>query len=84
MRKVVYEAFARETGIETAMSTSQAMTPANPDMTALAHVVQLAEAIATMGRQQMAFEQHVDTRLTALQGEIVEQCRVRLSSSVSR
>jgi len=73
VRKVVYEAFARETGIETAMSTSQAMTPANPDMTALAHVVQLAEAIATMGRQQMAFEQHVDTRLTALQGEIVEQ-----------
>ncbi len=73
VRKTVYEAFARETGIETAMSTSRAMTPANPDMTALAHIAQMAEAIATMARQQMAFEQHVDTRFTALQGEIVEQ-----------
>jgi len=73
VRKVVYEAFVRETGIGTALGASQAMMPANPDMTALAHVVQLAEAIATMGRQQMAFEQHVDTRLTALQGEIIEQ-----------
>lgn len=73
VRKVVYEAFARETGIETALSASQAITPANPDMTALAHVVQLAEAIATMGRQQMAFEQHVETRFVSLQNEIVEQ-----------
>ncbi len=73
VRKTVYEAFARETGIETALGVSQAMTPANPDTTALVHVVQLAEAIATMGRQQLAFEQHVDTRFTALQGEIVEQ-----------
>jgi len=73
VRQVVYEAFARETGIETALGAAQAMTPANPDMTSLAHIAQMAEAIATMARQQMAFESHVDTRLTALQGEIVEQ-----------
>jgi hypothetical protein len=73
VRQVVYEAFARETGIETALGASQAMTPANPDMTSLAHIAHMAEAIATMARQQMAFESHVDTRLTALQGEIVEQ-----------
>jgi len=73
VRQVVYEAFARETGIETALGAAQAMTPANPDMTSLAHIAHMAEAIATMARQQMAFESHVDTRLTALQGEIVEQ-----------
>jgi len=73
VKRVVYDAFARETGVETALSVSQAMTPANPDMTSLAHIAQMAEAIATMARQQMAFESHVDTRFTALQGEIVEQ-----------
>lgn len=77
VKAVVYEAFARETGIETALGASQGVTPATPEMTALAHVVQLAEAIATLGRQQMAFEQQVDTRFaalqTTLQGEIVER-----------
>jgi hypothetical protein len=73
VRKTVYDAFARETGIETALGTSQAMTPATPDVTALIHIAQMAEAIATMARQQASFEQHVDTRFTALQGEIVEQ-----------
>ena len=52
VRKVVYEAFARETGIETAMGAAEAMTPANPNMTSLAHIAQMAEAIATMARQQ--------------------------------
>jgi len=51
----------------------QAVTPTNPDVTALIHIAQMAEAIATMARQQASFEQHVDTRFTALQGEIVEQ-----------
>jgi hypothetical protein len=73
VRKVVYEAFARETGIESAAGGSNAMAPTNPDVTALVHIVQMAEAIATMGRQQIAFEQHVDTRFTTLQGEIIEQ-----------
>jgi len=73
VRKTVYDAFARETGIETALGTSQAMTPATPDVTALIHIAQMAEAIATMARQQASFEQHVDTRFMALQGEIVEQ-----------
>jgi len=73
VRKTVYDAFARETGIETALGASQAMTPANPDVSALIHIAQMAEAIATMARQQASFEQHVDTRFTALQGEIVEQ-----------
>ncbi len=73
VRKTVYDAFARETGIETTLGASQAMTPANPDVSALIHIAQMAEAIATMARQQASFEQHVDTRFTALQGEIVEQ-----------
>ncbi len=73
VHKTVYDAFARETGIETTLGASQAMTPANPDVSALIHIAQMAEAIATMARQQASFEQHVDTRFTALQGEIVEQ-----------
>jgi len=73
VRKVVYEAFARETGIETAVGTAQAMTPASPDMTSLAHIAQMAEAIATMARQQMAFEAHVDTRVATLEARVVER-----------
>ncbi len=59
---MVYDAFARETGIETSLGSSQGVTPASPDVTALIHIAQMAEAIATMARQQAAFEQHVDTR----------------------
>ncbi len=73
VRKTVYDAFARETGIETALGMSQAMTPATPDVSSLIHIAQMAEAIATMARQQASFEAHVDTRFTTLQGEIVEQ-----------
>ena len=77
VRKTVYDAFARETGIETAVGASQAMTPTNPDVTALIHIAQMAEAIATMARQQAAFEQQVETRFVtlhaSLQGQIVEQ-----------
>ncbi len=73
VKTIVYDAFARETGIETALGASQAMTPATPDVSALIHIAQMAEAIATMARQQASFEAHVDTRFTALQGDIVEQ-----------
>jgi hypothetical protein len=73
VKKVVYAAFARETGIEGPLGAAQAVTPASPDMTALAHIVQMAEAIATMARQQMAFKAHVDTRFAALEAGIVEQ-----------
>ncbi len=73
VKKVVYDAFARETGIETALGASQGVTPASPDVTALIHIAQMAEAIATMARQQAAFEQHVDTRFMALQDEIFGQ-----------
>jgi hypothetical protein len=73
VRKTVYEAFARETGIETALTGSQSVMPATPDVTALIHIAQMAEAIATMARQQAAFEQHVDTRFMALQDEILGQ-----------
>jgi ferritin-like metal-binding protein YciE len=77
VRKTVYDAFARETGIETALSASQTMTPTNPDVTALIHIAQMAEAIATMARQQAAFEQQVESRFVtlqaSLQGQIVEQ-----------
>jgi len=73
VRKVVYEAFARETGIETAVGGSQALAPQNSDVSALVHIVQMAEAIATMGRQQIAFEQHVDTRFSALESSMIEQ-----------
>ncbi len=73
VKTIVYDAFARETGIETALGASQAMTPATPDVSALIHIAQMAEAIATMARQQASFEAHVDTRFRALHGDIVEQ-----------
>ncbi len=72
VKKVVYDAFARETGSETALGASQSMTPATPDMTALAYIAQMAEAIATMARQQMAFESHAETRFTSLEARMVE------------
>jgi hypothetical protein len=53
VKKVVYDAFARETGIDVPLGASQTATPSSPDMTALAHIAQMAEAIATMARQQI-------------------------------
>ncbi len=76
VRKVVYDAFARETGIETAVGASSSMTSGNPDVTALEHIATMAEAIATMARQQIAFEQHVDTRFTVLEAGMVERHEV--------
>jgi len=76
VRKVVYEAFARETGIEAAVGGSSSVTPANPDVTALEHIATMAEAIATMARQQIAFEQHVDTRFAMLEADLVERHEV--------
>jgi hypothetical protein len=73
VRKVVYEAFARETGIAAPLGATQAVTPLTQDMAALAHIAQMADAIATMARQQMAFEAHVDTRFSALEVGIIEQ-----------
>src|SRR5262249_54191808 len=60
-------------GIDVPLGASQTVTPSSPDMTALAHIAQMAEAIATMARQQMAFEAQVDTRFAALEAGIVEQ-----------
>lgn len=73
VRKVVYEAFARETGIEVTLGGSQAMTPATLDVSALVHIAQMAEAIATMARQQIAFETHVETRFAVLEAGMSEQ-----------
>lgn len=73
VKKVVYDAFARETGIETAIGGSQAVTPSTPDVSALVHIAQMAEAIATMARQQIAFETQVDTRFAALEVGLAEQ-----------
>ncbi len=66
VRKVVYEAFARETGLESARGTGRTPTESNSDAQALEHIAQMAEAIAVMARQQLAFEQHVDTRFSTL------------------
>ena len=66
VRKAVYEAFARETGIEVATVEPHGATPGAPDVSSLVHIAQMAEAIAVMARQQIAFEQHVDSRLTNL------------------
>lgn len=73
VRKVVYEAFARETGIEVATGEPHEATPGAPDVTALVHIAQMAEAIAAMARQQIAFEQHVDTRVAAIQLDMAIQ-----------
>ena len=70
VRKVVYEAFARETGLEGARGATHTPTAPNPDAQALEHIAQMAEAIAVMARQQLAFEQHVDTRFTTLDAHI--------------
>jgi len=52
VRRVVYDAFARETG--------------------LTAIVQMGEAIASLARQQIAFEQHTETRLTVLEDSVGE------------
>lgn len=72
VRKVVYEAFARETGVVTTAST--AATPTHsPNSLTLEHIEHMALAVAQLAHEQRAFEQHVDTRLVPLQTEIVEQ-----------
>jgi hypothetical protein len=71
VRKVVYEAFARETGIVPSMAG--APVAASPDAVTLEHIEHMALAIAQMAREQRAFEQHVDVRFTALHSELVEQ-----------
>lgn len=74
VRKVVYDAFVRETGIAPALGAGAApVTPTDSDVTALEHIAVMAEAIATMARQQIAFEQHVDTRFASLETGIVER-----------
>ncbi len=73
VRKVVYEAFARETGIPNAMSSARVPVPTSPDIMALEHIEQMGLAIATMARQQIAFEQHVDSRFSILEADVVEQ-----------
>jgi len=86
VRRVVYDAFARETGIETTVGGSRAMTPATADVTALEHIATMAEAIATMARQQIAFEQHVDTRFSSLEESMVvrhENVRGRLDQAAA-
>ena len=70
VRKVVYEAFARETGVVLTASTT--LVPANPDIAALESIAQMGEAIATMARQQIAFEQQADRRFTILEGSMGE------------
>jgi len=71
VRKVVYEAFARETGVVTTAATPP---PAStPTSLTLEHIEHMALAIAQLAHEQRAFEQHVDTRLVSLQTEIVEQ-----------
>ena len=67
--RVLWQAFAGEvSGIAEA---TRAVVPApSADASALEHIAQMAEAIAIMARQQLAFEQHVDARLTTLDTHI--------------
>jgi hypothetical protein len=70
VRRRVWEAFAHETGLAGALEGSRAPVPASPDAQSLIHIAQMAEAIATMARQQLAFEQNVDTRLVTLDAHV--------------
>ncbi len=70
VRKVVYEAFARETSIVPAVSMDVATV--TPDIAALESIARMGEAIATMARQQIAFEQHAEHRFTVLEGAMGE------------
>jgi len=70
--RVLWQAFAGEASSVVA-ATPTAPAPVSPDVTALIHIAQMAEAIATMARQQIAFEQHVETRVTAVQMDVVER-----------
>lgn len=72
VRKVVYEAFARETGVVPSASTAATAAP-TPDVRALEHIEHMALAIAQLAREQREFEQQIDTRLVSLHTEIVEQ-----------
>ncbi len=66
VRQRIWEAFARETGIAGAVEEARAPVPEAPEVRTLEHIEQMALAIATMARQQRAFEQQVDQRLAAL------------------
>lgn len=70
VRRRVWEAFARETGIAGVAEGPRSPAPSGPDASALEHIAQMAEAIAVMARQQLAFEQHVDARFTTLDTHI--------------
>ncbi len=70
--RVLWQAFAGD-----ASALVPAITPiparSTPDITALEHIEQMGLAIATMARQQIAFEQHVDSRFSILEADVVEQ-----------
>ncbi len=70
--RVLWQAFAGEaSAISSATTTIQA--PSSPDITALEHIEQMGLAIATMARQQIAFEQHVDSRFVTLESAMIER-----------
>lgn len=68
--RVLWEAFAGEARA-LASATTLVPAPANPDITALEHIEQMGLAIATMARQQIAFEQQVDMRLATIDSHVV-------------
>lgn len=70
VRKVVYDAFARETGLAAAASTAVTPTP-SADVVALEQIERMGLAIATLARQQIAYEQHTDLRLASLESSLV-------------
>jgi hypothetical protein len=72
VRKVVYEAFARETGLDTARTTSPPPSPSSEIM-ALEQIERMGLAIATMARQQIAYERQTDMRLATLEAGIIER-----------
>ena len=67
--RVLWQAFAGE--VSGIAGATRAVAPApSADASALEHIAQMAEAIAVMARQQLAFEQRVDARLTTLDTHI--------------
>jgi len=70
--RVLWQAFAGEASA-IAFATTTVQASSNPDITALEHIARMADAIATMARQQMAFEQHVDSRFVTIETHVIEQ-----------
>lgn len=68
--RVLWHAFAGDTR---SVSAATVVIPTPRESVSLAHIEQMALAIAQMAREQRAFEEHVELQVTSLRSEVTEQ-----------